>query len=200
MTSDCWAIRDFHEHHHVTDTAPESAALALKNGCDVNCGNTYLHMLTAYQEGLVTEEDITTACERMYTSRYLLGCFADDCEYDKIPYTANDTDENDALALEAAEKCMVLLRNDGVLPLDAGKIRTIAVVGPNADSVPALEGNYNGRSSRRSSKASALMRRSTASACCSAKAATCSKTACRIWVSRTTAWRKPNWLRKMRML
>lgn len=148
VTSDCWAIRDFHEHHHVTDTAPESAALALKNGCDVNCGNTYLHMLTAYQEGLVTEEDITTACERMYTSRYLLGCFADDCEYDKIPYTANDTDENDALALEAAEKCMVLLRNDGVLPLDAGKIRTIAVVGPNADSVPALEGNYNGRSSR----------------------------------------------------
>lgn len=103
VTSDCWAIRDFHEHHHVTDTAPESAALALKNGCDVNCGNTYLHMLTAYQEGLVTEEDITTACERMYTSRYLLGCFADDCEYDKIPYTANDTDENDALALEAAE-------------------------------------------------------------------------------------------------
>ena len=70
VTSDCWAIRDFHEHHHVTDTAPESAALALKNGCDVNCGNTYLHMLTAYQEGLVTEEDITTACERMYTSRY----------------------------------------------------------------------------------------------------------------------------------
>ena len=69
----------------------------------------------------MTEEDITTACERMYTSRYLLGCFADDCEYDKIPYTANDTDENDALALEAAEKCMVLLRNDGVLPLDAGK-------------------------------------------------------------------------------
>ena len=148
VTSDCWAIRDFHEHHHVTDTAPESAALALKNGCDVNCGNTYLHMLTAYQEGLVTEEDITTACERMYTSRYLLGCFADDCEYDKIPYTANDTDENDALALEAAEKCMVLLRNDGVLPLDAGKIRTIAVVGPNADSVPALEGKI-GRASGR---------------------------------------------------
>lgn len=148
VTSDCWAIRDFHEHHHVTDTAPESAALAIKNGCDVNCGNTYLHMLTAYQEGLVTEEQITTACERMYTTRYLLGCFADDCEYDEIPFTENDTDEHDALALEAAEKCMVLLRNDGVLPLDAKKIRTIGVVGPNADSIPALEGNYNGRSSR----------------------------------------------------
>lgn len=148
VTSDCWAIRDFHEHHHVTDTAPESAALALKMGCDVNCGNTYLHMMQAYQDGLVTEEDITRSCERMYATRYLLGCFADDCEYDAIPFTDNDTDENDALALEAAEKAMVLLKNNGVLPLDPEKVRTIAVVGPNADSIPALEGNYNGLSSR----------------------------------------------------
>ncbi len=148
VTSDCWAIRDFHEHHHVTDTAPESAALALKNGCDVNCGNTYLHMLTAYQEGLVTEEDITRAAVHLFTSRYLLGCFADDCEWDSIPYTEVDTDAHDALAEQAAEKSMVLLRNNGILPLDAEKIRSIAVVGPMAASDVVLKGNYYGTTSR----------------------------------------------------
>ena len=148
VVSDCWAIRDFHENHKVTATAPESAALALKNGCDLNCGHTYLHILEALQEGLVTEKDITTACERLFTTRFLLGLFADDCQYDRIPVTENDTDEHAALALEAAEKSMVLLENDGVLPLDAGSIKTIAVIGPNADSVAALEGNYNGTSSR----------------------------------------------------
>ena len=148
VVSDCWAVRDFHESHHVTATAPESAALAIKNGCDLNCGNTYLHMLEALQEGLVTEEEITTACERLFTTRFLLGLFADDCEYDRIPVTACDTDENDRLALLAAEKSMVLLENDGVLPLDASGVKTIAVIGPNADSIPALEGNYNGTSSR----------------------------------------------------
>ena len=148
VVSDCWAIRDFHVNHHVTDTAPESAALAIRNGCDLNCGNTYLHMLEAVQEGLVTEEQITTACERLFTTRYLLGLFDGDCEYNRIPVTAVDTDENAALALRAAEKSMVLLENDGVLPLDPGQVKTVAVIGPNADSVPALEGNYNGTSSR----------------------------------------------------
>ena len=100
VTSDCWAIRDFHTRHMVTNTAPESAALALKMGCDLNCGNTYLHMVQAYQEGLVTEEDITVCCERMYTSRIMLGLLADDCEYDAIPFTDSDTDEHDALALK----------------------------------------------------------------------------------------------------
>lgn len=148
VVSDCWAIRDFHTHHMVTATAPESAALAIHNGCDVNCGHTYLHLLEAYQEGLVTEKEITTACERLFTTRILLGLFADDCEYDAIPFEENDTDAHDALALAAAEKSMVLLENDGVLPLDPQKIRTLAVIGPNADSVLALEGNYNGTSSR----------------------------------------------------
>jgi len=148
VVSDCWAVRDFHANHKVTDTAPESAALALKNGCDLNCGNTYLHMLEALQEGLVTEEQITTACVRLFTTRYLLGLFDDECEFNGIPVTAVDTDENNDLALKAAEKSMVLLENDGTLPLDPAKIKTIAVVGPNADSIPALEGNYNGTSSR----------------------------------------------------
>lgn len=148
IVSDCWAIRDFHTRHMVTSTAPESAALALKNGCDINCGNTYLHMMQAYQEGLVTEEDITAACENAYTSRFLLGMFADDCEYDQISYLENDMDENNAVALAAAEKSMVLLKNDGILPLDESKIKTIAVIGPNSDSQAALYANYYGRSSR----------------------------------------------------
>jgi len=148
VVSDCWAVRDFHTNHKVTDTAPESAALALKNGCDLNCGNTYLHMMEALQEGLVTEEQITTACERLFTTRYLLGLFDENCEYNSIPVTETDTDEHDALALKAAEKGMVLLENDGTLPLDPSVVRTIAVIGPNADSVMALEGNYNGTSSR----------------------------------------------------
>ena len=148
VVSDCWAIRDFHENHKVTATAPESAALALKNGCDLNCGNTYLHLLEALQEGLISEEDITNACERLFTTRFLLGLFSDDCEYDQIPVTEIDSEKHASLALETAEKCMVLLENDGILPLDNNRIRTIAVIGPNADSVPALEGNYNGTSSR----------------------------------------------------
>lgn len=148
IVSDCWAIRDFHTRHMVTSTAPESAALALKNGCDINCGVTYLHLLQAYQEGLVTEDDITAACENAFTSRYLLGMFADDCEYDKISYLENDTDEHNAVALSAAEKCMVLLKNDGILPLDETKIKTIAVIGPNSDSQAALYANYYGLSSR----------------------------------------------------
>ena len=73
--SDCWAVRDFHTNHMVTATAEESAALALKTGCDVNCGNTYLHMMSAYEQGLVTEEDITIAAERLFTTRFLLGLF-----------------------------------------------------------------------------------------------------------------------------
>ena len=109
---------------------------------------TYLHLLAALQEGLIQEEQITEACVRLMTTRYLLGLFDEDCEYDSIPVTAVDTAEHQALALRAAEKSMVLLENDGVLPLDPEKVKTIAVIGPNADSVMALEGNYNGTSSR----------------------------------------------------
>ena len=147
VVSDCWAISDLHRHHMVTATAPESAALALKNGCDVNCGNTYLHLMQAYQEGLVTEEDITAACEHLMATRIRLGMFDTDCEYDSLSLLDIDTDEHDALALRCAQNSMVLLKNDGVLPLSI-EGKTIAVIGPNADSIPALVGNYNGTSSR----------------------------------------------------
>lgn len=148
VVSDCWAIRDFHTNHHVTDTAPESAALAMENGCDVNCGNTYLHMMQAYHEGLVTEEQITLAATRLMATRIRLGLFDESCEYNAISYLENDTDAHAQKALDAARKSMVLLKNDGLLPLDLGKLSTIAVIGPNADSQACLEGNYNGTSSR----------------------------------------------------
>ncbi len=148
VVSDCWAIADFHLHHHVTDTAPESAALALQNGCDVNCGNTYLHLLAAYQEGRVTEAQIEESAVRAFTCRYLLGLFADDCAYDAIDPIVTDCDEHAALALEAARKSIVLLKNDGLLPLSTDQLKTVAVVGPNADSLACLEGNYAGTASR----------------------------------------------------
>ena len=104
VVSDCWAIADFHMNHRVTSTATQSAALAIKNGCDLNCGNVYLQMMLAYKEGLVSEEDITRAAERLIATRIRLGMFDDDCEYDKIPYEDNDCKEHNNLSLEAARK------------------------------------------------------------------------------------------------
>lgn len=147
FVSDCWAIRDFHTRHMVTDTAEESAAMALKAGCDVNCGNTYLHLMKACMQGLITEEDITRAAERLFTTRFLLGLF-DKTEYDEIGYEKIECREHLRLADKATAESVVLLKNSGVLPLDRKKISTIGVVGPNANSRAALIGNYHGTSSR----------------------------------------------------
>lgn len=146
--SDCWAIADFHNHHHITATAPESAALALKMGCDVNCGNTYLHLLQALEAGLITEDDITAAAERLFTTRFLLGEFDENCAYNAIPYETVECSEHLALSEEAARRSVVLLKNDGLLPLNLEKIRTIGVIGPNANDRMALIGNYHGTASR----------------------------------------------------
>ena len=145
--SDCWAVRDFHTNHMVTATAEESAALALKTGCDVNCGNTYLHMMSAYEQGLVTEEDITIAAERLFTTRFLLGLF-DETEYDKIGFDKIECKEHLELADKATAEGVVLLKNNGILPLNKDEIKSIGVVGPNANSRVALIGNYHGTSSR----------------------------------------------------
>lgn len=148
VVSDCWAIADFHNNHRVTSTATQSAALAIKNGCDLNCGNVYLQMMLAYKEGLVSEDDITCATERLMATRIRLGMFDDDCIYDKIPYEKNDCREHNKLSLEAARKSMVLLKNNGVLPLNKSNIKSIAVIGPNADSKIMLSGNYHGTASK----------------------------------------------------
>ena len=146
FVSDCWALRDFHERHMVTPDAKTSAAMALNAGCDLNCGNTYLHILKAYDSGLVTEEAITKACIRLFTTRYLLGLF-DGSKYDGIPYEQVECREHLELSERAAREGMVLLKNNGILPLDRQKIKTIGVIGPNADSRAALIGNYHGTSS-----------------------------------------------------
>ena len=73
VVSDCWAICDFHQTHHVTNTPTESAALALNNGCDVNCGSMYAYLMQALGEGLITEEKLTEAAERLFTTRFRLG-------------------------------------------------------------------------------------------------------------------------------
>ncbi len=147
FTSDCWAIADFHTYHGFTETAPESAAVAVKAGCDINCGNTYIHLMKAYDEGLITEEEIDRAVIKAMRTRLRLGMGAE-TEYDNIPFSAIDCKEHNDLSLQAAEKSMVLLKDDGILPLDRNKIKSIGVIGPNADSRAALYGNYNGTASR----------------------------------------------------
>lgn len=148
VVSDCGAIRDFHTGHMVTTTAPESAALAIKNGCDLNCGQVYLQLLTALQEGLITEEDIRRSAIRVLTTRARLGILGGVCEYDNLGLFDFDTDEHHNLALKAAQASMTLLKNDGLLPLKLDQLSTIAVIGPNADNVACLEGNYSGTTSR----------------------------------------------------
>jgi len=149
VVSDCWAIRDFHLKHHVTTTAPESVALAVRNGCDLNCGNLFGNLLIALDEGLITEEEIDRAVTRLMITRMKLGMFDPDDQvpYASIPYEVVDCKEHNELALETAKKSIVLLKNDGLLPLDKEKIKSIAVIGPNADSRQALVGNYEGTAS-----------------------------------------------------
>lgn len=148
FVSDCWAIQDFHLNHGLTANAVESAALALKAGCDVNCGCTYVNLLVALEEGLITKEDIRTACIHLMRTRIRLGMFDKKTEYDDVPYTVVSCEEHKAVSLKCAEKSMVLLKNNGILPLDESKIKTIGVIGPNSDSRIALEGNYNGTADR----------------------------------------------------
>ena len=149
VVSDCWAIRDFHENHHFTDTPAQSSAAALKAGTDLNCGCTYRCLITALAQKLITEEDIRQAAVRLFTTRYLLGIMdGQETEFDKIPYSAVECREHVSAAIEAAEKGIVLLKNDGILPLNKEKLKSIAVVGPNANSRVALIGNYHGTSSR----------------------------------------------------
>lgn len=150
VVSDCWAIKDFHEFHHVTSTAPESVALALNNGCDVNCGNMYYNLLIAYEEGLVTEEAIDRAVTRLMITRMKLGLFdsEESVPYASIPYELNDCKEHKEFALEMSKKSIVLLKNeDKILPIDKNTLKSIAVIGPNADSRAALIGNYFGTAS-----------------------------------------------------
>lgn len=146
VVSDCWAVKDFHDHHHYTSRPPESASLAVRMGCDLNCGCTYENLLRGLEEGLVSEGEIREAAVRVMTTRFALGMFDEDCPWDQIPYSAVCRQSHRELALQAAEKSMVLLKNDGLLPLNRDDLTSIAVIGPAAYSQSVLYGNYHGDS------------------------------------------------------
>jgi len=148
VVSDCWAIQDFHEHHHVTSTVVESAAMAVNNGCDLNCGNAFLHLYAAYEQGLVTEEAIDQAVIRLLDTRIRLGMLEDyPSPYEDISYELVECKEHIKLSLDVAKRSIVLLKNDGLLPLKKENLKSIAVIGPNANSRDGLIGNYVGTSS-----------------------------------------------------
>jgi len=146
VVSDCGAILDIYAHHQVVDTAAQASSLAVKNGCDLNCGNVYPALLEAVEQGLISEEIVTQAVERLFRARFRLGMFdpEETVPYTGIPYDVVDSKEHRELALEAARQSIVLLKNEyGLLPLSKD-IHSIAVIGPNADDLGSLLGNYNG--------------------------------------------------------
>ncbi|MBN2195691.1 MAG: glycoside hydrolase family 3 C-terminal domain-containing protein [Polyangiaceae bacterium] len=150
VVSDCWAIRDFHESHHLTAGPAESVQLALRSGCDLNCGCTFEHVPNALARGLITETDLDGAVERLFAARIRLGMFdpPDQVPYAAIPYEVNDCDAHRALALDSARASIVLLKNaDNLLPLSPD-IDSIAVIGPNAYDHKVLVANYFGIPSR----------------------------------------------------
>lgn len=148
VTSDCLAIEDFEENHKVTKSPEESVALALTNGCDLNCGNIYNNLMSTLKEGLITEEQMREAATRLFTTRYRLGMFDENCSFNRIPYESNDCGEHRELNLEAGVKSIVMLKNDGILPLSKDKLKTVGVIGPTANIKSVLEGNYCGIASR----------------------------------------------------
>jgi len=149
VVSDCGAIGDIWQQHHFTKTPEEAAAAAIKAGCDLCCGGDYDALVRAVQKGLVTEADIDKALRHTLWTRFRLGLFdpPQNIAYSKYSLKDNDTPEHDAVALALARQSIVLLKNDGILPLDRSKLKRIAVIGPNANSRSMLEGNYHGSAS-----------------------------------------------------
>ena len=149
VVSDCGAIDDVFTHHGAADSAEGAAALCVNNGCDLNCGCTYMALGKAIAEGLITSEAVDLALQRLFEARFRLGMFdpPELVPYAQTPIEVNDCAAHRELALQAARESIVLLKNDGILPL-ASSVRAIAVIGPNADEVEPLLGNYNGTPSR----------------------------------------------------
>ncbi|RYZ08234.1 MAG: glycoside hydrolase family 3 protein [Myxococcales bacterium] len=149
VVSDCWAIRDIHEHHQLAPGPEESAAMALQAGCDLNCGCTYEHLPAAVERGLVSEAELDASLAKLLTARLRLGMFdaPERVPFSRIPFDVVDSAEHRALARRAARESLVLLKNDGTLPLGP-ELRSIAVIGPNADAPRVLWGNYCGTASQ----------------------------------------------------
>lgn len=147
MVSDCGAICDIHDFHHLTEGKPESSALAVNSGCELCCGDAYQGLVVAVEMGLITEETITKAVERLFQTRYELGMFDTGNPWESLSYDDVATPAHKRLSREMAARSMVLLKNNGILPLGK-EIRTIAVIGPNANDRDVLLGNYNGTPSQ----------------------------------------------------
>ena len=150
VVSDCGAIDDIYQRHHFLKTAEEASALAVKRGTDLECGDSYKALVNAVKQGLISETEINRALKRLFEARFRLGMFdpPELVPYAKIPFSANDSPAHRQLALEAARESIVLLKNESnTLPLRKD-LKSIAVIGPNADDVQVLLGNYNGQPSR----------------------------------------------------
>jgi beta-glucosidase len=146
VVSDCGAVEDIYAHHKIVSTPAEAAALAVKSGTDLECGKVYLSLKEAVEKNLITEKEIDVSVKRLFTARFKLGMFdpPEMVRYANIPYSVVDSKEHQAIALEAAQKSIVLLKNDkNTLPLKKD-IGTLAVIGPNSDEWLMLLGNYNG--------------------------------------------------------
>ncbi len=146
VVSDCWALDDIYRNHKLVETAAEAAAAALKSGTDLDCGTqVYPYLVEAVEKGYITEDDIDVSLRRLFTARFKLGMFdpPEKVKYQNIPYDVVDSEEHKELALEVTRESMVLLKNDGVLPLKKD-LNKIAVIGPNSNQWDVLLGNYNG--------------------------------------------------------
>lgn len=146
VVSDCGAIDDIWDNHHYATDNVQAVALAIKAGTDLSCGDEYRDIPKAVREGLLSKADVDQAVKRLFTARFRLGMFdpPERVPYAKTPLATIDSPEHRALALRSARESMVLLKNDkGILPLSPN-VKTIAVIGPEADLAAALEGNYNG--------------------------------------------------------
>ena len=146
VTSDCGAVGDITTGHHYTPDNEHGSAVAVQAGTDTTCGNEYTALPAAVKAGLIKESEIDIAVKRLFTARMRLGMFdpPDMVPYNKISMAQNDSPAHRELALKAARESMVLLKNqDGILPFTSD-VKTIAVIGPNAESLTAIEGNYNG--------------------------------------------------------
>ncbi len=144
VVSDCGAICDIYENHKYADSPEAAAAAGIKGGCDLNCGDVYEKLTDAYEQDLVTEDDLDEALLHLFGTRNRLGMLGEETEFDGIPLSVVACPAHKALALQAAEDSFVLLKNDGVLPMKKEKIRKLAVLGPNANSLEVLLGNYFG--------------------------------------------------------
>ncbi|MFL6211280.1 MAG: glycoside hydrolase family 3 C-terminal domain-containing protein [Pyrinomonadaceae bacterium] len=146
VVSDCDAILDIYKNHKFAKTPEEGVALAVQAGTDLTCGNEYKALLPAVQQKLISESEIETAVKHLFTARFRLGMFdpPELVPYTRIPFSVNDAPAHRALARAAARESIVLLKNDGgALPLRKD-LKTVAVIGPNADALESLVGNYNG--------------------------------------------------------